>query len=86
MVNNYHYFYVLKCSDNSFYAGYTSNLLKRLSCHNSKKGAKYTRSRIPVVLYYFEIYFSKREAMQREYWFKQLSREKKKQYMRGELR
>ena len=44
--NNKHYFYVLECNDDSFYAGYTNNLEKRVATHNEGKGAKYTRARI----------------------------------------
>lgn len=50
---------------------------KRLDIHNQGKGAKYTRSRLPVRLVYFEEYATKEEAMQREYAIKQLSRQQK---------
>jgi putative endonuclease len=42
--------YILRCSDGSLYTGITNDLEKRLIAHNSGKGAKYTRSRKPVVL------------------------------------
>lgn len=76
-----HYFYVLECKDESYYAGYTNNLNKRLAVHNSGKGAKYTKSRLPVVLLWHEEYETKIEAMKKEYWFKQLSRRQKEQYI-----
>ncbi|OZT10918.1 endonuclease [Priestia aryabhattai] len=76
-----HYFYVLECKDQSYYAGYTNNLNKRLAVHNSGKGAKYTKSRLPVVLLWHEEYKTKTEAMRKEYWFKQLSRKQKEQYI-----
>lgn len=82
--NNYHYFYVLECSDKSFYAGYTTDLLRRTTTHNQGKGAKYTKARLPVQLKYYELYQTKREAMQREYSFKQLTRAQKIKQMRGE--
>lgn len=60
-----HYFYVLECKDQSYYAGYTNNLNKRLAVHNSGKGAKYTKSRLPVVLLWHEEYETKIEAMKK---------------------
>jgi putative endonuclease len=78
MEKNSHTFYVLECSDGSFYAGYTNDITKRLRTHNEGKGAKYTRGRTPVELIYHECFDTKREAMQAEYRFKQLSRIQKK--------
>ncbi|HLG27369.1 MAG TPA: GIY-YIG nuclease family protein, partial [Paenisporosarcina sp.] len=49
---NDHTFYVLECVDGSYYAGYTNDLSKRVSVHNSGKGAKYTRARLPVACIY----------------------------------
>lgn len=71
------YTYIVKCSDETLYTGWTNNLKKRLEAHNSGKGAKYTKNRRPVELVYFEEYDTKQEAMKREYAIKQLSRQKK---------
>ena len=71
------YTYIVKCSDETLYTGWTNNLKKRLEAHNSGKGAKYTKNRRPVELVYFEEYGTKQEAMKREYAIKQLSRQKK---------
>lgn len=71
------YVYVLECSDFTLYTGCTNSLENRLKKHNEGKGAKYTRSRLPVVLAYFEQYGDKREAMQREAKIKKLSRKQK---------
>ena len=71
------YTYIVKCSDETLYTGWTNNLEKRLEAHNSGKGAKYTKTRRPVKLVYFEEYDTKQEAMKREYAIKQLSRQKK---------
>ena len=71
------YTYIVKCSDETLYTGWTNNLKKRLEAHNSGKGAKYTKIRRPVELVYFEEYDTKQEAMKREYAIKQLSRQKK---------
>lgn len=61
------YVYFLRCSDNSLYCGYTTNLEKRLKNHNHGLGAKYTASRLPVSLVYYEEYSSIPEAMSREW-------------------
>lgn len=71
------YTYIVKCSDETLYTGWTNNLKKRLEAHNSGKGAKYTKNRRPVELVYFEEYDTKQEAMKREYAIKHLSRQKK---------
>ncbi len=71
------YCYILKCSDNSYYTGWTNNLEKRLQAHQAGYGAKYTRGRTPVELIYYETYSTKEEAMRREYEIKQLTRKEK---------
>ena len=71
--------YILECADGTFYTGWTSDLEKRLADHNSKKGAKYTRCRVPVKLVYFESFITKQEAQKREYAIKQLKRNQKLQ-------
>lgn len=72
-----HYVYMLRCSDNSIYTGYTTDLKKRLDTHNKGKGAKYTRTRLPVDLLYFEEYSTKSAALKREYAIKQLTKKQK---------
>lgn len=71
------YTYILKCSDNTLYTGWTTDLKKRLKTHNQGKGAKYTRTRLPVTLVYWETFDTKKEAMQREAAIKKLSRPQK---------
>lgn len=71
------YTYIVKCSDGTFYTGWTNNLEKRIKSHNAGTGAKYTRSRLPVTLIYYEAFATKQEAMQREYAIKQLTRRQK---------
>ena len=70
-------FYVVECSDGSYYAGYTNHIEKRIGTHNSGKGLG-IRARLPVVLKYVEFHEDKRTAMQAEYYFKQLNRKQKK--------
>ncbi len=71
------FIYILKCADNSLYTGLTNNLKQRLIDHNNGKGAKFTRSRLPVLLKYFEPFPSKSEARKRESQIKKWSRSKK---------
>lgn len=78
------YLYVLKCADNTLYTGYTTDIDKRLSTHNAGKGAKYTRSRLPVTLLYSEKFASKSEAMRAEAKFKQKTRQQKLDYIKAQ--
>ena len=71
------YTYILKCSDDTFYTGWTNDLEKRVACHNSGKGARYTKTRLPVSLIYYETFETKQEAMKREYAIKQMTRKQK---------
>lgn len=73
------YTYMVKCRDGTLYTGWTNNLEKRLTDHNAGKGAKYTKSRRPVELVYYESYETKEEAMRREYAIKRMSRKEKLQ-------
>lgn len=81
MGKNEHFFYVLRCKDESLYAGYTNNIEKRIHQHNEGKGAKYTRGRGPVELVYQERFTTKTEAMQAEYRFKQLGKKEKEKFI-----
>ena len=74
---NTNYTYILKCADNTLYTGWTNHLEKRITDHNAGKGAKYTKSRRPVELVYFETFPTKEDAMRREYAIKQLTRKEK---------
>ncbi len=71
------YTYIVECADGSLYCGWTNDLEKRIADHNDGKGGKYTRSRLPVKLVYFEEFETKEEAMSREWHIKELSREEK---------
>lgn len=74
------YTYMVQCADGSLYTGWTNCLSKRLKAHNeSKSGAKYTRTKRPVKLVYYEGYETKEESMGREYAIKQLTRKEKLQ-------
>ena len=71
------YVYMLRCRDGSLDTGWTNDLEKRLKAHNSGSASKYTRTRLPAELVYFEEWESKEAAMSREWHIKRLSREEK---------
>jgi putative endonuclease len=71
------YTYILECSDDTFYTGYTNDIEKRLKAHNDGNGAKYTKSRRPVKIVYYEQYESKIDAQKREFAIKRMNRKKK---------
>lgn len=71
------YTYILTCADGTYYCGWTNDLDKRIKAHNEGRGAKYTRSRRPVTLVYWEEFSTKTEAMQREAAVKKLTRQQK---------
>ena len=68
------YTYLLRCADDSLYCGWTNDLRKRLEAHQNGTASKYTRSRRPVELVYYETFETKQEAMRREAQIKRLSR------------
>lgn len=80
--SNQYYAYMVRCADNSIYSGYAADPWKREQVHNSGKGAKYTRARLPVKLIYYEVFKTKSEAMKREYELKQYSHEQKEKLTR----
>ena len=69
--------YIVKCSDKTFYTGITNNIKLRLETHNLGKGAKYTKSRLPVILVYLERVDDKSNALRREIEIKKLNRSQK---------
>ena len=71
------YVYIVKCSDESLYTGITDNIKRRVNEHNSKRGAKSLKGKLPVILVHLEEYETKSEALKREYEIKTWKREKK---------
>ena len=71
------YVYMVRCRDNSLYTGYTDDPERRLAVHNAGKGAKYTKSRLPVQLVYREECPDKSAALKREYAIKRLTKAEK---------
>ena len=69
--------YLLRCADDTLYCGYTTDVARRVAVHNAGKGAKYTRSRLPVVCVYHEEFATRNEALAREAAIKNYSRAQK---------
>lgn len=76
--------YMVRCADDSFYTGITTDVSRRIIQHNQddRLGAKYTKTRRPVVCVYQEIFETRSAASKREYEIKQLSRKEKKQLLK----
>ncbi|MGC4113913.1 MAG: GIY-YIG nuclease family protein [Myxococcales bacterium] len=70
--------YIVECRDGSLYTGATNHLLQRVARHDAGKGARYTRSRRPVKLVFWEPAADKSSALSREARIKQLSRDEKR--------
>ena len=80
------YLYVVSCSDNSLYTGVTTDITRRVKEHNGDtKGAKYTRSRRPVNLVFWEEHESRSAAQSAEYSFKKLTKKKKNDVISSKL-
>ena len=71
------YVYLLRCADGTLYCGWTTDPEARLKAHNSGRGAKYTRSRLPVKLVYIETFPDRRSALSREWHIKRMSHAEK---------
>ena len=71
--------YFVECADGTLYAGATNDIEKRIRALNEgTNGARYTRSRRPVVLRYLESFDTKGEALSREAQFKKMNRAAKR--------
>lgn len=74
--------YFLRCADGSLYAGMTNDLARRLAAHNAGRGARYTRSRLPVELVWKRCVPTRSHALSLEATLKKLSRTQKLQLVR----
>jgi putative endonuclease len=77
--------YLVRCSDGTLYTGFARDPHERLVVHNAGKGAKYTRSRLPVALVYVESCESRSAALRRERQLKGWTRAKKDALIAGDL-
>lgn len=81
-LNAEHWFvYIVECADGTFYTGISNDLERRVREHNAGTGARYTRSRRPVVLRYHERLPDRSSASAREYRIKALSRREKQKLL-----
>lgn len=72
------FLYVLRCADDTFYTGTTTDITRRIEEHNTKKcGAKYTKTRRPVELIFWLDFENRSQAQKAEYKFKKLTRAQK---------
>jgi putative endonuclease len=72
-----YFVYIVRCADDTLYTGFARDPEARVKVHNRGKGAKYTRSRLPVTLAYVEPCDSLSSALKREHEIKPWSRAKK---------
>lgn len=77
--------YILQCADDTMYTGYTLDLRRRLAVHNAGRGAKYTKSRLPVRVLWAAELPTARLARRAEVLVKRLSYTKKQRLAAGRL-
>ena len=66
----YYYCYIIRSKTlEKYYIGSCANVEKRLEYHNNG-WSRYTKAGIPWMLCYFEKFYSKKEALQRERFIK----------------
>lgn len=71
------FLYMLKCADQSLYTGIAKDVEKRFKVHSSGKGARYTRTRLPLEIVYRETCQSRTDALVRELKVKKMTAKKK---------
>ena len=79
------FFYLARCADGSLYSGIAVDPVKRMEVHNAGKGARYTRSRLPVVMVYSEPQPDQSSALRREAVVRKWARKKKESLITGTL-
>jgi putative endonuclease len=84
MTPDKHYVYIAECADGTLYTGYAVDIVSREAVHNSGKGAKYTRSRLPVTMVYATAFSTRSEAVKREAAIKRLRRAEKQKLIHSE--
>jgi putative endonuclease len=77
-VNKPWHLYILRCADDTFYTGITTNVKRRFAEHcESPKGAKYTHSHRPVQIAFRKRIGTMGDALRMERLVKHLSKEQK---------
>ena len=77
------YCYIVECADGTYYTGWAIDPEKRVQVHNKGRGARYTRTRLPVKLVYVEEQPDRSIAMKRERAIKKMTREGKRKLIKG---
>jgi predicted GIY-YIG superfamily endonuclease len=76
--------YILRCADNSYYAGHTDNLERRMAQYQAGEVTGYVSTRLPVKLMFSAEFSSREEALERERQIKGWSRREKEAMIRGD--
>lgn len=76
------YVYIVECRMGTYYAGSTNNIENRIKLHNSGRGAKYLRGKLPVKLVYKREYKYYKNALHAERDLKKLTRAQKEELVR----
>ena len=78
------YVYILRCADDTLYTGITTDLERRVREHNgTSRGARYTRTRRPVELVYYEESDGRADATRREGEIKEMTSARKRALIVG---
>jgi len=77
------YCYIVECSDGTYYTGWTTDPERRIATHNKGRGAKYTKTRLPVKLVFVEEQLDRKTAMKREIAIKRMKRLGKEKLIKG---
>jgi len=81
-----YYVYILKCSDNSYYTGFTNNLERRIQEHNDGLSLTcYTYDKRPLELVYQTVFSNPKNAIAFEKQIKGWSRKKKEALINGDI-
>lgn len=75
------YCYIVECADGTYYTGWTVDPEQRVTVHNKGRGARYTKTRLPVRLVYVEEQTDRKSAMKRERAIKKMTRSQKQKLM-----
>lgn len=75
--------YILRCADRTLYTGVTTDVERRAGAHNTGRGARYTRARLPVRVVYVESAESRGAALRREIAIKAMTRSEKLRLVRA---
>jgi putative endonuclease len=80
--------YLVRCADGTLYTGIATDVTRRVAEHNGSDalGARYTRSRRPVVLVYSETVATRSDALKREHQIRRLGRAGKEKLMGKQAR